>query len=270
MKNNNVYRPLPINRKQQFKEILRYHFAEIIYASLFTFIFAVPLLAWTIFVSYFSLFQDGTLMSLIAIQLGMLVSILILGVGISGGLYFFKKLIWNEGVFINQDFFIGVKKNYKDFLKLFLIIGIVYFFLHLGIESISHLELSKEIKSIFMGGGYALFILLSFIHLFMQSQNILYQGTIAAFFKNGIRFVFGTILKSTGVFALIMLPFFTYEFIPFLSAKIVTLIICMVFYFGFIELLLMLYSISVFDETINKNQYQEVRYKGINKKTIQE
>ncbi len=270
MKNSNVCRPLPTKRKEQLKEILRYHFVEIIFASLFTFIFALPLLFWTIFVSYFSLLQDGSLMSLVVIQLGMLVSILILGIGISGGLYFFKKLIWNEGVFINQDFFIGVKKNYKDFLKLFFFIGIIYFFLHLGLESISNLGLSKEIKSVFMGVGYSLFIILSFVHLFMQSQAILYQGTMISFLKNGICFTFGTILKTIGVFALVMLPFFTYEFIPFLSAKIITLIICMVFYFGFSELVLMIYSISVFDETVNKKQYPEVRYKGIDKKSIQE
>ena len=34
-------------------------------------------------------------------------------VGIAGGVYVMRNMVWTEGVFVGADFWIGVKKNYK-------------------------------------------------------------------------------------------------------------------------------------------------------------
>ena len=103
---------------------LKTRFFDFVWLSFLTFIFIIPLIGWIITCNYVFVPQitneNFLLMSLLIylpyIPLGM-----VFGLGISGALYFSKRLAWGEGSNVMSDFFYGLRKNIKFSLISFFI-----------------------------------------------------------------------------------------------------------------------------------------------------
>ncbi len=254
----------PLNRKEQWLQIIKEHFAEIISVSLYTFLFFIPLFAWILFAFNFEIFQGASILNVLVLYLGVALTLTIGGLGFAGGFYVFRKFLWNEGCNVHLDFFKGIKKNGKEFIKIYLFIGITYMLLHLGSASIMATSWSDISVILLIAFEYVVFILVLLVAFFMQTQTIFYENSFMLSLKNGVKFLVGTILKSLGLFVLLFLPFILFEFVPISAVKIVAIILSAFIYLGMLELTFICYSLALFDQHINKKQYPEYYLKGLN------
>lgn len=259
---------LPRNRFVQFGNIMRHHFFQVMLSSMYTLIFAVPLIFWLTFTSYLELFKDNYLFNILFVDGILIPCLVVFGIGNAGGLYFFKRLLFQEGSMINQDFFIGVKKNAKNFAKIYFFIGVFYLLLKISIGALNATEIENTWKIVITGVLYAFFILVIAMALFMQTETIFYEGGFFQLMKWAIRLVYPTLYKGIGIYLLILIPFFVVEFVPWLIGLFVTIAVCGVFYFGFSQLILMQFANHVYDLSVNKTQYPQNYRKGLAKETI--
>lgn len=262
--------PLPTTRPQLLKDTLRYRFFEIVLLSIYCFLFLIPSIVWLIFGGYlFINAKTHTIYEIMFIQGINIPLIMIFGIGVAGCFYVTKKISFQEGESINHDFFYGIRKNFKMFLLIYFIIGFLYFLLETGVYLINNYEgWNSILKGALEGIMYGIFILFIMILFFMQTQTILYNATFTQLFKNALKFTFGSFLKNLGIFAILLFPFFIYEFVPAINNinyfQYAMFGLEGVFYFGFSFLIFTLYSNSIFDVTINKNQFPEYIRKGLN------
>ncbi|MBQ5927310.1 MAG: hypothetical protein IIX01_05245, partial [Clostridia bacterium] len=133
---------LPTNRWQLFWDIFKGNFGKIVKLNLLILIFFIPVVIIVIMRQVLDqsngiLYPYGANLSMgypatpnlvglpesITMQSDMttfgliaLASVLF-SVGLSGGMYVVRNMVWTEGIFITNDFWKGVKLNYKNALQ---------------------------------------------------------------------------------------------------------------------------------------------------------
>ena len=101
----------PINRFQQFGNIMRYHIVEVMLSSLYTFIFGIPMIGWIFLTMYVPMFNQNNATAILVVNGVLAVLFGVFGLGFAGGMYFFKKLCFGEGASLKEDYFGGIKRN---------------------------------------------------------------------------------------------------------------------------------------------------------------
>lgn len=262
---------LPKTRKELLRDVIKYRKTDLVFVSIYCLCFVLPAIVWQIFWSYLSEGVEGGVFNIL-IQYGVLIPfIMLFGLSMAGALYFWKRLAWNEGSSVHSDFFIGIRKNACQFLIIYLFIGVLYLALHIDEYLLfSNTIMSTEIRYILLGISYVLFFIFLGILSFAQTQAIIYDAKLSQLLMNSLKFVIGKFVKNLGIFLCVFWPFIIYEFIDlFFSTEIcsviqwIIILISGLFYFGFSSLVFELYSLNVFDETINKQHYQEIIGRGL-------
>lgn len=254
---------LPKNRFEQFWSILRYHTFEVVFASNLTLLFLIPLIAWLGFTSNVEIFQENTMANILLVYGILAVTIGVGGIGVSGGLYFFKKLLFGEGVELNQDFFKGIKENWKRGFADFFLIGIFYLLLHLLSGALALGYFSNGYNIFFLGVSYAFFFILSMVFLFHLVIGIFFDGKFLIQLWSSFRFVLATLYKGIGIFAVILIPFIVYEFVPYRLADYLDIVFVAVIHAGLSELLLIQFANHIFDQSVNKKDFPQNYRKGL-------
>ena len=143
---------LPSNRWQLFWDIMKGRFGRLMLVNLLTLITFVPLILvyfWrylvmaaqdmlgpygsglgvgypvipnVVGVAEWTSFQNDLLFFALFIVAG-----LIAAVGISGGMYIIRNLIWTEGIFVANDFLRGIRRNYWNVAEAVLIFTLTLF-----------------------------------------------------------------------------------------------------------------------------------------------
>ena len=133
---------LPTNRWQLFFDIFKGNFGKMVKINLLMLIFFIPMLAVIIFsVTYAeamgTIYPFGANLGvgypvapnmqgqseILALTVditsyGLLtISSVIAAVGLSGGMYVMRNMVWTEGIFVANDFWRGVKLNFKNALQ---------------------------------------------------------------------------------------------------------------------------------------------------------
>lgn len=258
--------PLATTRRELLKYSLKTRFLDFPLLSIFVFLFLIPLLVWIIFSNYMlvpqinedNFFFMASLIYLPYIPLGM-----VFGLGICGALNYTKRLSFQEGANVINDFFHGLFKNLGINLLTFFLISFFYALLKLGGVLLVH-TLPSLTASILIGVSYAGFIIILMILFFVLTQNVLYKGSFFQFFLNGIRFLIGMFGWNILIFLVVLFPFLVYEFVPFSVAQYIAIAVSLLFYFGFSIFVFTLYSHSIFDLTINQD-YPKIYRKGLAK-----
>ena len=134
----------------------------------------------------------------------------IAAIGISGGAYIIRNLIWTEGIFVANDFVRGIKRNYFNVLEAFLIFTVVLFlsrvtgdlsdyFVAIGAPGSGWLIASKVV-------GYILVVLFIPICLWMISLGINYKQGPWALFRNAVIMTIGTFPQTIFFAAIALIP----------------------------------------------------------------
>ena len=180
----------------------------------------------------------------------------IAALGISGGGYIIRNLIWTEGIFVANDFLRGIKRNYWNVLEAVLVFTFVLFmarfmgnladvFTALGSTASGWLIASKVVGYIFV----AFFLLVCF---WMISLGINYKQGPWALFRNAVVMTVGTFPQTVLFAALATWPIFLTIFTNGIWLSIGAIILVL-FGFSYCFLVWLDYSQWAFDKFVNPN-----------------
>ena len=186
----------------------------------------------------------------------MIPAMAIAGLGLSGGMYIIRNMIWTEGVFVANDFARGIKRNYWNVLEAVLIFSAMLFFAKTmgnladwlvarGAPHAGWLVASKVI-------GYIFVALAILICLWMISLGVNYKQGPWQLFRNAVVMTFGTFPQTIifAAFALwpIILVLFTSGFV-----LVIGLLLLILLSLSWAMLVWMDFSQWAFDKFVNPN-----------------
>jgi len=190
---------------------------------------------------------------------------LICAIGLAGGLYVIRFIVWGEGVFVANDFFKGVKQNYKIvaiisvLYSIFLLVGIVLNdYASLMIKVYSSLSWVFVISKVFI---YLYIVFITTMALFMLEMATNYDMKFRHLLKNSFLFTVGLFPINIVMLALCGLPFLLFMIGNFVTY--IGLFVMIIIGFSYMILVWTVYSHWVFDKFININLPKENRNRGI-------
>ena len=230
---------LPTNRWQLFWDIFKGNFGKIVKINLLMLIFFVPMLALFIFnymlnemnatiypfganlgIGYPAAPGQQGLSEMLTLQtdlilcIGLIISSFIAAVGLSGGIYVIRNMLWTEGIFVSNDFWRGVKLNYKNALQAALFFTVVYTLCNSVINA-DALSLAAggmgKAQTLFMQVSqvmsYLLIIIAALMSLWMLALGVNYKMNFLMLIRNSFILTLGSFPQSIFFGILAILPF---------------------------------------------------------------
>ncbi len=190
-------------------------------------------------------------------------------VGIAGGIYVMRNMVWTEGVFVGADFWIGVKKNYKwvmlTTLTLVLLISLAIFSINLSDYQLAYGSKWDVVFVISKIIAYVLIALFTIVYAYTLTMGVTYKITFWQNLRNALILTVGLIPFNVFYFALGALPFLliltNVGSITFSIGVLLVIFISLSFFL----LVFTNYSHWVFDEFINDRVAGAKKYRGIYK-----
>ncbi len=273
---------LPTNRWQLFWDIFKGNFGKIVKANLLTLIFFVPLIAVIVFSLLFNesmgitypfgasmgigypavpstqgLSEYLTMQNDVVLAIGLLIGGVIAAVGLSGGMYVIRNMVWTEGVFVANDFWRGVKLNFKNALQTVLFFTLVFVLCKSAID-VGNFTLATGAKSTFQEVvlkisqylSYGFIVIAIMMSLWMISLGVNYKMSFLILLKNSVVLSIGTLPQTVFFGVIALLP----VLLLMLGIQIITVIAVMIIlFFGLAYALLVWLDFSqwVFDKYVN-------------------
>lgn len=183
-------------------------------------------------------------------------AMVIAGLGISGGMYIVRNMIWTEGIFVANDFVRGIKRNFWNVLEAVLIFSVILFtartmgnladwLVARGVSNAGWLIASKII-------GYIFVAISALVCLWMISLGVNYKQGPWQLFRNAVVMMFGTFPQTVFFAALALWPIFLALFTAGIFL-IIALVLIVFIALSYAMLVWMDYSQWAFDKFINPN-----------------
>lgn len=180
----------------------------------------------------------------------------IAALGISGGMYIIRNLIWTEGVFVANDFVRGIKRNYLNVLEAVLVFTVILFLARTtGNLSDFYVAMNDSMSGWLIASkiiGYVFVALGLLVAFWMVSLGINYKQGPWALFRNAVIMTVGTFPQTVFFAFLALIPFLLSLFF---SGLFMAIGVCILLLFGFSYAMLvwMDYSQWAFDKFLNPN-----------------
>ena len=120
----------------------------------------------------------------------MLPGLAIAGLGVSGGAYIMRNLVWTKGIFVFSDFLRGIRRNFWCVLEAMFVFGFCHFASRtVGNYADYHLALGSSIAGWLIASKVIGYIILAFsipVSLWMVALGIGYRQGPWALFKNAV------------------------------------------------------------------------------------
>ena len=269
---SDAIKSLPHNRKEVFFDLLAHRKMTLFALSCFVFMFFIPL---AVDLFYFNALESAVyaspdhdmreLFSLFFYSMLIMLPCMLIGfLGLAGGFYVAKRLVWQEDVSLAVDFFHGIKDNWKHAILNGFVFGLFLFGLSVGTAFLLTYSPSTPIWSgIGIGALLTMFLTFGMVISLNFAQDVYYENGVFATYKNSFcflgllnwRVLVLFLLTTGGVIALSIFNALTLGIGLFLFA--VTN--------GVVIVLYTLMSHSAFDKYINKEHYPEMVGKGLYK-----
>ena len=205
--------------------------------------------------------------------LWLILAVLVAAIGVSGGFYVMKNLVWTESVMVGSDFFKGVKQNYFVVMFSLLIYSVLLALLVLSINLsmvlIARNEGIRWLLIIQQAISYILIFFFTIAVLFMITLGITYKLKFRALIKNSLLFTVG-LLPLNVFFAAFAAVLFLLFFIGVSFLTMLAVLLCLFFGFSLFMLIWMNYSQWAFDRFINDKVPGAKKNRGIYKPTAEE
>ena len=273
---------LPNNRWQLFWDIFKGNFGKIVKVNLLMLIFFIPIIAVIIFrilmadmngitypfgsnlmIGYPAVPNQLGMAEMLVLQndfyiyIGLIVSMFIAAVGLAGGMYVIRNMVWTEGIFVANDFWRGVKLNYKNALQACLFFTIVLA-LTQTMSNFTNFSRAVGQVSTFQNVwftiseivGYIFLALAAMMTFWMIALGVNYTQKFTVLFKNSLLISIATLPQTVffGLIALIPFVLFMFGGTFFLMFAIVFLVL---FSFSYALLVWLDFAQWVFDKYIN-------------------
>ncbi|MBR2903929.1 MAG: hypothetical protein IKC37_04705 [Clostridia bacterium] len=274
---------LPTNRWQLFFDIFKGNFWKLVKVNLLMLLFFLPTIALFVIrviiaggnatlypfqgnLGMSGIFASGRISGMAeSLQFqtdaiffaALLVSMLIASVGLAGGMYVVRNMVWTEGIFVTNDFWRGVKLNYKNALQTTLLYGAV---LLLTSVLINVVEMTlamggvDQFQTVMFRISQALcYVLIGFggaIALWMISLGVNYTQNFFQLLKNAFFITIGSLPQTIFFGVIALAPYFLFLFnVTFITGIAVVIIA----FFGFAYTLLVWLDFSqwLFDKYLN-------------------
>ena len=198
----------------------------------------------------------------------LIVGILVGAVGLSGGFYVMRNMVWAEGVIVGSDFFKGVKQNYFVVLFSLLFYGVI---MGLSVISVNMAQLLIDtctgIKWLLISAQVLTYIIMGIVSimvLYMITLGVTYKLSFGKLIRNSFILTIGLIPTNVFFAFLAALPFLLFSL---KISMLMALAIVLVFVWGFSIFMLIWtdYSNWVFDRFINDKVPGAKKNRGIYK-----
>ena len=281
---------LPSSRWELFWDIFKGRFWKIMLLNLLLIIFFAPVIALLIFravmISGFGAIYPfaqgfgtgyGGVVSLVGLaeqvvlNVEMLIYLLspiafcIAAVGVAGGAYIARNMIWTEGIFVANDFWRGIKQNAKQMITVAFIYSLVFYFCSISIAFCNKFIVAGEgVTWLFTISKVALYIFLIFysmMTLHMITMSVTYELRLVELIKNSFLFTLAFIPHNVIFFALGLLPFILFMLGSILQA--IGIVLMILFGFSLILLVWTNFSQWIYDKHVNDHVKGAKKYKGI-------
>ena len=225
---------LPTGRWSLFWDIFKGRFSKLVIVDLLIIVFCIPLIA-VYFLRYMMLVGQGTLLPSNSLGVSwpavpdiagleqqmilstnllwgalMVVAALIAAIGISGGIYVIRNLVWTEGIFVANDFWRGIKINAIVVLQSTLFYGVMLYLFTISIDAASVViatgsgnQTLMVISQVFC---YIAIALLTIMFLWMLSMGANYKIKFFRLLKNAFLMTFGMIFHNIFFVVLMAIP----------------------------------------------------------------
>ena len=274
---------LPTNRWQLFWDVFKGNFGKIVKANLLILLFCIP----TIVVIYFGIqYRDNngllgaynmgtamgypcpgpltgvaewnTVMSELLLYGMTVLSMFIAAVGLAGGMYVIRNMVWTEGIFVTNDFWRGVKLNYKNALQAALFFSTILLLSKtmINFSSFSLLgagKVQRVFLKISVGSSWVFIVLAAMMSFWMVALGVNYKMKFLLLFRNSFLMSIGTLPQTIFFGFLALLPFLLIPLSTVLMSFLLIIAIFVIFLFGFSWPLLVWLDFAqwVFDKYIN-------------------
>ncbi len=225
---------LPTGRWSLFWDIFKGRFSKLVIVNLLMVVFCIPFIA-VYFLRYMMLVGQGTLLPSNTLGVAwpavpdiagleqqmilstnllwgalLVVAALIAGIGIAGGIYVIRNMVWTEGIFVANDFWRGIKINAVVVIQSTLFYGILLYFFTISIDAASVVIATGSgnntlmvISQVFC---YIAIALLTMMYLWMLSMGANYKLKFFRLLKNAFLMPFGMIFHNILFVALMAIP----------------------------------------------------------------
>ncbi len=227
---------LPSNRWELFWDIFKGRFGKIFILNILMLLFFIPLFA-LLFFRYVALANFGasypfnqpfgvgfqSIMSMTGyaenivfivdtmMYLFLPLVAMIGAIGVSGGAYVIRNMVWTEGIFVSNDFWRGIKQNIKPMLTIALVYSIVFYLIVsvTGIlnymsafnPSFNWLLIALQVVS------YLILALFTIMTMHMITMCVTYDLKFTQLLRNSFLFTVGLLPQNLFFLALGAIPF---------------------------------------------------------------
>jgi len=284
---------LPSNRWELFWDILKGRFGKLVIINLLVIIFLIPLGALLLFKSAVSL-NYGTMAPFaqcfglgyqaaesfagyaesinVSVNLVMdaliPVAALIASIGVAGGAYVIRNMVWTEGIFVANDFWRGIRQNIKQLM----LVGVIYGAVYYGVS----MSVSFATQMIAQGAGvgwlltasivcaYILLVFYTMMTMQMVTMSVTYKVSFWKLVKNSFLITVGLLPQNLFFAAIALVPFL----LMMIGGIFSTIMLAVVFFLGVSWCLLVWtdYSHWIYDNMLKETVPGAQKNRGIYEK----
>ena len=192
----------------------------------------------------------------------------IAALGVAGGAYVIRNMVWTEGIFVANDFWRGIKKNFKPMLFIGLTFSVVFYFSIMGISMCDRLLVANSniawVFTICKILLYAVVVFYAFMCMYMITMSVTYEVKFRHLLKNSFLCTIGALPHTIVFLSLAIIPFIIYM----LGGVLYLIGLALIGFFGFSVLLLVWtnYCHWLFDKFINDKVDGAKKNRGIYEK----
>lgn len=228
---------LPQNRWQLFWDIMKGRIGKVCIVNLLMLLFFLPVIALVV-MRYVNVLTVGTVgpyaaaigmgypaypnvsgvweYNLYMLNVlyfgGIVIASIVAAVGLAGGIYVIRNMIWTEGIFVANDFWRGVKLNFGNALEAALFFSI-FLFLDVFINSLAAYYLSIGVgNAVFFTIARVVAIIVNvfagLMSLWMLSLGVTYKQSPWELIRNAFVMTIGTFPQTVFFAAVAILPLF--------------------------------------------------------------
>lgn len=227
---------LPSNRWELFWDILKGRFWKLVVLNLLVLVFFIPLF---LLIFYRSAVMSGmganmpfaqgfgvgyqAPLSLVGTEqqiafnvnivayLFLPIALMIAAIGVSGGAYVVRNMVWTEGIFVANDFWRGIRQNIKQMLLIALVYSIVFYLSAIAV-SVADFSVANGTDKTWLFVISKIFSIITVIFftvmtMHMITMSVTYELKFRALIRNSFLFTIGLLPQNAFFLLLGLIPF---------------------------------------------------------------
>jgi hypothetical protein len=227
---------LPSNRWELFWDIFKGRFGKLVIVNLLMLIFFIPLallifmyavarsnlgttypfmqafgVGYQVPISLEGVSEMVTLRANLSVFLLLPIAAMIAAVGLSGGVYVIRNMVWTEGIFVANDFWRGIKLNIKNMLLITIVYSFVFYVTMVSTSMIDYMmAVGAGKRWLFVVANvisYGILIFFSIMCMHMITMSTTYDLKFRHLFKNSMLFALGLLPQNIFFLLLGAIPF---------------------------------------------------------------